>query len=134
LNDLLREDVAWIWSKKCQKAFDTIKKRLTQAPILRRPNHSRPFELHTDFGGVGLGAVLVQRDDEGREICSCLCINSNNRTERNYSSYAGECLAAVWGVSHFRVYLYGRRFVLLTDHKPLKWLMTNEKLTGMHVR
>jgi hypothetical protein len=50
-------------------------------------------------------------------------------TERNYSSYAGECLAAVWGVSHFRVYLYGRRFVLLTDHEPLKWLMTNKKLT-----
>jgi hypothetical protein len=55
-------------------------------------------------------------------------------TERNYSSYAGECLAAVWGVSHFRVYLYGRRFVLLTDHEPLKWLMTNEKLTVMHAR
>jgi hypothetical protein len=59
---------------------------------------------------------------------------SNNKTERNYSSYAGECLAAVWEVSHFRVYLYGRRFVLLTDHEPLKWLMTNEKLTGMHAR
>jgi hypothetical protein len=59
---------------------------------------------------------------------------SNNRTERNYSSYAEGCLAAVWGVSHFRVYLYGRRFVLLTDHEPLEWLMTNEKLTGMHAR
>jgi hypothetical protein len=55
-------------------------------------------------------------------------------TERNYSSYAGECLAAVWGISHFRVYLYGRRFVLLTDHELLKWLMTNENLTGMHAR
>jgi hypothetical protein len=55
-------------------------------------------------------------------------------TERNYSSYAGQCLAAVWGLSHFPVYLYGRRFVLLTDHEPLEWLMTNEKLTGMHAR
>ena len=48
LNNLLREDVAWNWSEECQKAFDTIKERLTQAPILRRPDYSRPFELHTD--------------------------------------------------------------------------------------
>jgi hypothetical protein len=68
LNNLLREDVAWSnWYKKCQKAFDTIKERLTQAPILRRPDYSRPFELHTYWSEVALGAVLVQRDDEGRE-------------------------------------------------------------------
>jgi hypothetical protein len=134
LNNLLREDVAWNWSEECQKAFDTIKKKLTQAPILRRPDYNRPFELHTDWSGVGLGVVLVQRDDEGREYVIAYASRSNNMTERNYSSYTGECLAAVSGVSHFRVYLYGRRFVLLTDHEPLKWLMTNEKLTGMHAR
>jgi hypothetical protein len=134
LNNLLREDVAWNWSEECQKAFDTIKEKLTQAPILRRPDYNRPFELHTDWSGVGLGAVLVQRDDEGREYVIAYASRSNNRTERNYSTYAGECLAAVWGVSHFRVYLYSRRFVLLTDHEPLTWLMTNEKLTGMHAR
>ena len=134
LNNLLREDVAWDWSDECQHAFDTIKEKLTQAPILRRPDYSREFELHTDWSGVGLGAVLVQRDDDGREYVIAYASRSNNRTERNYSSYAGECLAAVWGVSHFRVYLYGRRFTLLTDHEPLKWLMTNEKLTGMHAR
>jgi hypothetical protein len=78
--------------------------------------------------------VLSQRDDQGREFVVAYASRSNNRTERNYSSYFGECLAAVWGVSHFRVYLYGRRFLLLTDHKPLKWLMANTKLTGMHAR
>jgi hypothetical protein len=96
---------------------------------LRRPDYSRSFEIHTNWSGVGLGAVLVQRNDEGREYVITYASRSNNMTERNYSSYAGECLAAVWGVSHFRVYLYGRRFVLLTDHEPLKWLMTNKKLT-----
>jgi hypothetical protein len=134
LNNHLREDVAWNWSEECQKAFDTIKERLTQALSLRRPDYSRPFEFHTDWSGVELGAVLVQRDDEGREYVIAYASRSNNRTERNYSSYAGECLAAVWGVSHFRVYLYGRRFVLLTDHEPVKCLMTNEKLTGIHDR
>jgi hypothetical protein len=134
LNNVLRKDVAWNWSEECQKAFDTIKERLTQAPILRRPDYSHPFELHTDWNGIGLGGVLGQRDDEGREYVIVYASGSNNRTKRNYSSYARECLAAVWGVSHFRVYLYGRRFVMLTDHEPLKWLMTNEKLTEMHAR
>jgi hypothetical protein len=59
---------------------------------------------------------------------------SNNQTERNYSSYYGECLAAVWVVSYFRIYLYGRSFVLKTNHEPLKWLMTSEKPTGTHAR
>jgi hypothetical protein len=95
LNNLLRKDVAWNWSEECQKAFDTIKERLTHAPILRRPDNSRSFELHTDWSGVGLGAVLVQRSNEGREYVIAYVSRSNNRTERNYSGYAGECLAAV---------------------------------------
>jgi hypothetical protein len=61
-------------------------------------------------------------------------LQSNNRSERNYSSYYGERLAAVWAVSYFWIYLYGRSFVLKTDHKPLKWLMTSEILTEMHAR
>jgi hypothetical protein len=54
-------------------------------------------------------------------------LRSNNRTETNYSSYYGECLAAVWAVSYFRIYLYERPFVLKTDHEPLKWLMTSRR-------
>ena len=134
LNNLLRNDVAWGWSDACREAFQMLKIKFTEAPILRRPDHKRPFELHTDWSGVGLGVVLVQRDDQGREFVIAYASRSNNRTERNYSSYQGECLAAVWGVSYFRSYLYGRHFKLLTDHEPLKWLMTNEKLTGMHAR
>jgi hypothetical protein len=83
---------------------------------------------------VGLGAVLIQIDNDGKEFVIAYALRSNNRTKRNYSSYYGKCLAAVWAVSYFRIYLYGRSFVLKTDHKPLKWLMTSEKLTGMHAR
>ncbi len=46
----------------------------------------------------------------------------------------GECLAVVWAVIHFRPYLYGANFTLYTDHQPIKWLMTNDKLTGKLVR
>ncbi|GAQ87978.1 putative retrotransposon protein [Klebsormidium nitens] len=129
-----KKDVPWEWSAQAQEAFEQLKVKLTEAPILRRPNYDLPFELHTDWSSAGLGAVLAQRDEEGKEYVVAYASRSNNRTERNYSSYHGECLAAVWGVQIFRWYPYGRHFTLITDHEPLKWLMTNMRLTGMHAR
>jgi hypothetical protein len=72
--------------------------------------------------------------EEGLVVVELFLGISATTDERNYSSYYGECLAAVWAVSYFRIYLYGRPFVLKTDHEPLKWLMTSKKLTGMHAR
>jgi len=54
----------------------------------------------------------------------------NNKAKSNYSSYKGECLAVVWVVIHFKPYLYDMEFTLYTDHQPIKWLTTNDKLTG----
>jgi hypothetical protein len=99
---------------------------MTEAPILRRPDMNLPFELHTDWSAVGLAAVLIQIDSNGKKFVIAYALQSNNRTERNYSSYYGKCLAAVWAVSYFRIYLYGCPFVLKTDHEPLKWLMTSK--------
>ena len=134
LNRLLQKDYAWAWTDDVQHAFEQLKLKLIEAPVLRRPNFKLPFELHTDWSCNGLGAVLAQRDPDKKEYVIAYASRSNNRTERNYSSYQGECLAAVWAVQTFRVYLYGRHFTLVTDHEPLKWLMTNTRLTGMHAR
>jgi hypothetical protein len=134
LNRLLQNDVPWEWSEPCQEAFQSLKVSMTEAPILRRPNMNLPFELHIDWSAVGLCAVLVEIDSNGKEFVIAYASRSNNRTERNYSSCYGECLAAVWVVSYFQIYLYGRPFVLKTDLESLKWLMTSEKLTVMHAR
>jgi hypothetical protein len=134
LNRLLQNDVLWEWSEPCQEAFESLKGSMTEAPILRRPDMKLSFELHTNWSAVGLGAVLILIDSKRKEFVIAYALQCNNRTERIYSSYYGKCLAAVWAVSHFRIYLYGRPFVLKINHKPLKWLMTSEKLTGMHAR
>ncbi len=55
---------------------------------------------------------------------------SNNKAESNYSSYEGECFVVIWAVIHFRPYFYGIEFILYIDHQPIKWLMTNHKLTS----
>jgi hypothetical protein len=59
LNRLLQNDVPWECSKPCQEAFESLEVSMTEAPILRRPDMHLPFELHTDWSAVGLGAVLI---------------------------------------------------------------------------
>lgn len=81
-----------------------------------------------------LGAVLTQRDDEGKEFVIAYASCSNNAAESLYSLYEGECLAAVWAVTHFRCYLFGSQFTLVTDHQSLKWLMESDKLIGKLAR
>jgi hypothetical protein len=103
-------------------------------PLLVRPDRKRDCELHTDWSAAGCGAILQQRDNVGNERVIAYASRSNNRADVNYGSYAGECLAAVWAVRYFRVYLYGAHFILYTDHCPLEWLMTSQTLTGMHGR
>ena len=136
LNDLLKKDVEFPeeLNAGCKEAVDRLKEMLCEAPLLVRADPKKEFELHTDWSAAGCGAILQQRDDAGEERVVAYASRSNNKAESNYSSYAGECLAAVWGVRYFRVYLYGARFILYTDHRPLEWLMTNPNLTGMHAR
>jgi hypothetical protein len=79
---------------------------------------------------LGLGAVLTQCDDKRKEFVVVYASRLNNVAESRYSFYKGECLAMVWAVTHFRCYLFGTQFTLVTDHQPLKWLMEFDKLTG----
>lgn len=131
---LTKLEESWRWEAPQQEAFRLLKSYLAAAPRLVRPNPDLPFELHTDWSNNGLGAVLVQRDEHGMEHVVAYASRSNNRAEANYSSYEGECLATVWAVQHFRCYLWGRRFRIVTDHQPLLWLMTNESLRGKLAR
>jgi hypothetical protein len=127
---LLKKDGVWMWSEEAQEAFDTLKERLSKFPILRRPYFSKVFTIHINWSAIGIGTILGQFDEEGKEYVIAYASQSNNKVESNYSSYKGECLIVLWVVIHFRPYLYGTKFTLYTDHQPIKWLMTNDKLTG----
>ena len=134
LTQLTRTGQDWEWGLAQDEAFEALKKALGSAPVLRRPDTRRPFQLHTDWNMLGLRAVLTQKDDDGKEYVIAYASRSNNDAEAKYSSYEGECLAIVWAVAHFRPYLYGQSFTLVTDHQPLKWLMESDKLTGKLAR
>ncbi len=127
---LLKNNVTWTWSEEVQEAFDTLEEKLSEFPILRRPNFNKVFILHTNLNALGIGVILGQLDEESKEYVITYASQSNNKGENNYSSYEGKCLVVVWVVIHFRPYLYGIEFTLYTNHQPIKWLMTNDKLTS----
>jgi hypothetical protein len=131
---LLKKDVAWTWNEEAQEAFNTLKEKLSEFPILKRHNFNKAFILHTDWSALSIGVILGQLDEEDKEYVIAYASPSNNKVKSNYSSYEGECLAIVWAIIHFRPYLYGTNFTLYIDHQPIKWLMINDKLIGKLAR
>ena len=126
LFELLQKDRQFIWSTSCQTALDILKKKLTSAPVLTFPEWDHPFYLATDASGTGLGAVLFQKDQKGRERVIAYASRTLNKAEKGYL-----VLGLVWAVTHFRVYLYGHPFHHITDHCPLRFLKT-ERSFGVH--
>jgi hypothetical protein len=92
------------------------RKKLSEFPILKRPDFNKVFILHTNWSALGIGAILGQLDEEGKEYVIAYASQSNNKVESNYSSYEGECFAVVRAIIHFKPYLYGTNFTLYTNH------------------
>ena len=112
-----------MWEESQEMAFRTLKQRLLSQPILQYPDFSREFILTTDTSNDGAGAVLSQ-GQIGKDLPIAYASRSFNKAERNYSTVEKELAAIVWGIKHFRPYLYGRRFKIVSDHKPLTWIMS----------
>ena len=119
------------WGDTQEKAYQTIKILLTIDPILRLPDPEKTFVLRTDALDYGIGAVLIQ-EHEGKLFLIFYASKKLSDAEGNYSTIEKECLAVVWGIKRFHVYLYGVHFVLQTDHEPLKYMnrakFTNNRL------
>ena len=120
LNELTEANTPFEWTKARQRAFDELKDALTSSPVLRSADFTRPFQLHTDWAKTGLGVVLSQRDDGKHKYVVAYASRNTNKAESNYSIYERKALAVVSAVTHFRHYLYGKRFTLITDHQPLE--------------
>ena len=118
----LTEDRArFVWDESCETSFCELKRLLTTAPVLAFPDFDEEFVLTTDASSIGLGAVLSQRIS-GSERPVAYASRCLTKVEARYSATERECLAVVWAVRHFAVYLQGRQFTLQTDHCPLTFL------------
>ena len=102
--------------------FQHLKAKLTSQPILQYPNFSNEFILTTDASNTGFGAVLSQ-GPLGKDLPVAYASRSSNKAEINYTTSEKELLPIVWATKYFRPYFYGRHFKIVTDHKPLTWIM-----------
>lgn len=126
-----------IIDQKYIDAFNKCKELLTNAPLLQYPDYSKAFILTTDASNVAIGAVLSQ-GTVGNDKPVAYASRTLSDTESRYSTIERELLAIIWAVKHFRPYLYGRKFFIYTDHRPLAWLHSlkdpNSKLTCWRLR
>ena len=118
LTKLTRKGTPFIFSDDCHHAFEQLKTSLIQPPILKYPDTSRPFLLTTDASDYSLGAKLSQIYPAG-EFPVAYASRALGKSERNYSTIEKEMLGIYWAVNNFRPYLYGKKFTIITDHKPL---------------
>lgn len=108
------------------KAFELLKKIISSDQVLAYPHFDKPFIVTTDASNYALGAVLSQIQD-GVERPIAFASRTLNSAEENYSTTEKEALAIIWAVKKFEPYLYGYKFLLITDHKPLTFIKTSDK-------
>lgn len=122
LHELLKKGVNWNWSTECNKAFNEAKQALTCDRVLAHYEEGRPLVLSVDSSAYGLGAVLAHRYPDGSERPVSCVSRTLNEAERNYSQIDKEALAIFYGITRHHQYLFGRKFELRTDHKPLSYI------------
>ena len=121
-------------SPEAREAFNRLKAACLQAPILSFPDFNKPFLLETDASGRGLGAVLSQKQADGRYHPITYASRVMNETEQRYHSNKQEFLALKWAVTEqFHEYLspYGKNrneFVVRTDNNPLTYIFSSANL------
>jgi len=127
MHRLLRKDVKWSWGKEEETAFSRAKVMLTSENLLIHYNPELPIVLHTDASPYGLGAVLSHITKEGEEKPVAYVSRTLSAHERNYAHIEKEGLAVVYAVKKLHQYLYGQKFEIYTDHKPLLGLLGEHK-------
>jgi hypothetical protein len=129
LNELLAKEKRFEWTPACQQAFDLLRQALITQPVLAHPRFDRPFVVTTDASNYAVSGILEQMDDSGRHHPIAYASRRMQPAEQRYSTTERECLAVVFAIQKFKVYL-DQRFELVTDHKALKWLLHSQDATS----
>jgi hypothetical protein len=116
-----------------EEAFAKVKAVLSSEPVLAIPDVKQPFVLQTDASDEGVGAILLQKQDD---VLKPVFFASRKLkpAEKNYATVEKECLAIVWAVGKFEPYLFGHHFELHTDHSPLQYLNSAKPVSNRVTR
>ncbi|GJS76129.1 reverse transcriptase domain-containing protein [Tanacetum coccineum] len=120
-----KPNTPFIFSDECIQAFQTLKKKLTEAPILIAPDWDLPFELMCDASDFAIGAVLGQRHEKHFRPIH-YASKTMNEAESHYTTTEKEMLAVVYAFEKFRSYLILNKSIVYTDHSALKYLFAKK--------
>lgn len=129
----LTKNVPFIWTTPAEESFEKLKSVITSAPVLRTFRDDLPVFVTTDASKVAIGAVLEQDDSDGRRPVA-FTSRTLNSAEQNYAAHDLELLGIVDTLRAWRCYLHGRKFVVHTDHYPLRYIETQDQLSQRQVR
>nr|GEW23572.1 reverse transcriptase domain-containing protein [Tanacetum cinerariifolium] len=125
MTHLLEKNTSFIFFEECIKAFQMLKKKFTEAPILIAPNWDLPFELMCDASDFAIGAVLGQRHEKHFRPIH-YASKTMTDAESNYNTPEKEMLAVVYAFEKFRSYLIMNKSIVHTDHSALKYLFAKK--------
>lgn len=128
LRKLTMKNVSFEWNEDCMRAFNELKRRLTEAPILCVYNPKLETELHTDASSRGFGAVLLQKQVDAKFHPVAYFSKSTTPEEVKYHSFELETLAIVYALKRFRMFLEGIRFVIVTDCNSLALTLNKKQI------
>ncbi|XP_031126079.1 uncharacterized protein LOC116028495 [Ipomoea triloba] len=129
MHELIKKDTIFKWGPKQEQAFDTLKQKLTTAPVLVLPCFDKTFELECDASGIGIGAVLMQ---DKRPIA--YFSEKLGGATLNYPTFDKEFYAIIRALETWQHYLWFKDFILHTDHEALKHLKGQSKLNKRHAK
>ncbi len=115
LRNLTKKDAVWVWDANSQRDFENLKKVLISSPTLRYFDVNKDVILSVDASQGGLGAVLLQEN-----LPVAYASKALTQTETRYAQIEKEALAIVFACKKFHQYIFGKKCLVESDHKPLE--------------
>lgn len=134
MRQLLRKESMWYWGPDQDRSFQKVKEVLVSPSVLAHYNPQLPTIIAADASSFGIGAVLMQIQEDGKRRPIGYASRSLTDTEQRYAVIEKEALAATWACEKFSEYVLGMDFLLETDHKPLVPLLSSKELSKMPPR
>ncbi|CAM8911187.1 unnamed protein product [Rhodiola kirilowii] len=127
---LMKKDAPFVWDDKCHKAFDSIKKYLSTAPVLGAPTPGKPLILYVVAQEKSFGAMCAQETDERKERPLYYLSRTLVGAELNYSPIEKICLALVFAVQKLRHYMQAHTVHVVSKADPIKYILSKPVLSG----
>lgn len=132
MTNLFKKDVPWNWDKECQSSFQRFKEILTSDLCLTHYLPNTPIQVAADASSLAIGAQISHEFPDGSIKAIAYASRMLTPAERKYSQIEREALGLVFAVKKFHRYIYGQKFTLLADHKPLLGIFGSKKGIAVH--